>query len=422
MALENQLHEGMNMPFLNKQFMTAVAVFTTAGVVFGTAGPALAEDSTDAIQDSPEAAIESILMEGVDPETQRMSEEELLATASQPETKTNPARDLILEHVDALDGDNSQGLRTLGNELQELVAPATNVDEVRAVMSDREIQANIEGGQAAIETLPDVSAESGAVQLKHPSNDGRTISLAAKDSITTREHGDVVETKNPHTGVVSVSQVTEDMGGQVVSILNSPETPYVDFSTDLPNGYALSPEADGTVSIRDTLGQVEGKIGKAWAVDAKGKKLETTYEVLGDGTVRQHIDTTDAAFPIVADPSWWWWTATVAKCAVEIAIAFTPIKIGKVLANLRNLINRSKVVAQAVKALGGLKNAAISFLKYSINTLRKKLGNWGKKLPRYSLTAAQRKHAGKIFSFLGLGLFEFLGFGGCGLLVREIVK
>lgn len=436
------------MPLFDKPVMFPVAVIAMTSLVFGTAGPALSEEQ---LSDRPDLTIdaESILMEGVDPSVAMMSEDQLLAKAQEGSdlNVANPARDLIVQRMTEAkhasgqaeatadqhgdhalsvqsrkpltDKQNSGALETV---LSELVAPSGNVDDVQAVMAEKDISAAMEQNGYSAESLPQVDEQRGTVRLTHPSKEGRSVSISPKGSTKVNEIEGVVESKNEDTGVLSVSQVTSDMGGQVVSLLNSAETPYVDFEATLPMGYALAPEADGTVSIRDTMGQVEGKIDNAWAVDANGKKLATHYEVLGDGTLRQHVDTTDASFPIAADPSWHWWVATSAMCAVELALLLTPVKVATIVARLRSLVKSSRAIQRAVSALGGIKNSAIVVLKSAANRLKSALGKWGKALPSFKLTATQAAKGREILGKIGLGIWELLGFGSCFSIIKEVSK
>lgn len=58
---------------------------------------------------------------------------------------------------------------------------------------------------------------------------------------------------------------------------------------------------DGSVTVSDGV-EFLGGIAVPWAVDAEGRSLPTHYEVDG-ATLTQIVDTTDAVFPVVADPT-----------------------------------------------------------------------------------------------------------------------
>ena len=77
----------------------------------------------------------------------------------------------------------------------------------------------------------------------------------------------------------------------------------------LPNGDTAQVNDTGGVDfvrpMADTGGAtvIDGGISAAWAVDANGNEVPTTYEVTGDAVV-QHVDpAADAAYPITADPA-----------------------------------------------------------------------------------------------------------------------
>lgn len=101
---------------------------------------------------------------------------------------------------------------------------------------------------------------------------------------------------------VSDTTVLPD-GVRVMSLLDEGESSAT-FSVDVPSGASLVPNgggfdvvvnADGT---KLSLGQIEAP----WAVDANGVQLPTSYVWDGD-TLTQHVETTGAAYPIVADPA-----------------------------------------------------------------------------------------------------------------------
>ncbi|ROS52552.1 hypothetical protein [Frigoribacterium sp. PhB24] len=93
-----------------------------------------------------------------------------------------------------------------------------------------------------------------------------------------------------------------DDGVQVLTVLDQGETA-ADFAVDVPDGAVLRDEGDRvTVAVESeglvlTLAEFE----QPWAVDARGESLPTSYSIEGN-TITQTVDTTDATFPVVADP------------------------------------------------------------------------------------------------------------------------
>jgi hypothetical protein len=81
------------------------------------------------------------------------------------------------------------------------------------------------------------------------------------------------------------------------------------FPISLPPGGNLKKNADGSISISQTVVLSDGTAAKletgfidaSWATDAKGRSVKTWFEVNGN-TVTQHIQHQNAAYPVVADP------------------------------------------------------------------------------------------------------------------------
>ncbi|MFV0407507.1 MAG: hypothetical protein ACK5LN_11940 [Propioniciclava sp.] len=92
-------------------------------------------------------------------------------------------------------------------------------------------------------------------------------------------------------GTKAVSQVAEDLEGQIVVRIEDPSISYVDFQYTLPGGYLLQSAADGGFNLVDAHGEIQGSIRAAWARDAVGQVLDTRYEVLPGNVIRQHVHT-----------------------------------------------------------------------------------------------------------------------------------
>lgn len=75
------------------------------------------------------------------------------------------------------------------------------------------------------------------------------------------------------------------------------------FEDVVPAGWTIDKAVDGAYDVRDADGRQTGsRILAPWAVDAVGRALPTHFEVQGQ-SLRQVVDTTDAAYPIVMDPT-----------------------------------------------------------------------------------------------------------------------
>jgi hypothetical protein len=88
---------------------------------------------------------------------------------------------------------------------------------------------------------------------------------------------------------------------QVVNIKNSEAPKAYQFPIELSRGYNMKINTRGGVDIINNSGQIESGILPPWAKDAEGKDIKTWYTLDGN-ILTQHIDTTNAIYPILADP------------------------------------------------------------------------------------------------------------------------
>jgi len=92
-------------------------------------------------------------------------------------------------------------------------------------------------------------------------------------------------------------------------ILNGPQDPTtISFNANVPPGSTISHDADtGEIVIATPAGKIT-TLAPALAVDAAGEKVPASY-TLTDTTLTLTVDTTDATFPVIADPheAYRWW-------------------------------------------------------------------------------------------------------------------
>ncbi|WP_457254699.1 hypothetical protein [Pedococcus sp. P5_B7] len=84
------------------------------------------------------------------------------------------------------------------------------------------------------------------------------------------------------------------------------------FEDVVPEDWTIHEAVDGAFDVRDADGRATGtRILAPWAVDAVGRALPTHFEVRGQ-SLRQVVDTTDAVYPVVMDPTvtsgWYYFT------------------------------------------------------------------------------------------------------------------
>jgi hypothetical protein len=123
------------------------------------------------------------------------------------------------------------------------------------------------------------------------------------------------------TGAVLPTYAQDHSGSvRMIAVVPSASKSTVTYNLNLPTGAELTPQDDGTVAVTRPIpsstipvdtdpadagthyNQLLGTISPAWAVDAVGHSLATSYSTGTDGLVTQTVDTTGATFPVVADP------------------------------------------------------------------------------------------------------------------------
>lgn len=260
----------------------------------------------------------------------------------------------------------------------------------------------------------------------------------------------------PSTDVVT--RATGD-GVQIVAVLNDENAPdSISFPVDLPEGGRLVAQPDGGVlvqapvqvetvpeaeanrvlaaieaitgdldadgelteaqiaqledipaaqTVTETQIQTVAEIKPAWAKDANDAPVETRYEIDGD-TVKQVVDTENAAFPITADPNWAWWTWTTAACGAEIAaLSVGGLKVVQAFAKSERIIRASSKALNAYKQLGN-----------SVKKVMDKLWTYIK--DRKRLSAAQVTALRDLFKAVGTTLGNILGVGSCIEIARQL--
>ncbi|SNC74270.1 hypothetical protein SAMN05445756_2188 [Kytococcus aerolatus] len=287
------------------------------------------------------------------------------------------------------------------------------------VWGDRDELVN---GRGAIMAMPSPADGDDPNDIEYMSSDlEHSMVLELPDNAVTHQEGGAVIAETPGRPTI-VTQLTTTGRAQAMGILNSPDEELV-FDFQLPAGHTWETAADGGLHLIDSTGTPQATVDTPWAVDANGQQLPTHYVVEGE-SIRQVVDTTDAAFPVVADPSWWWWTSTGGMCATEIAgIAFAPlaaVKVYNIAKRLKTVAERSSKVRAAVQKVGGYRDAVKAVAKRLGQ--RVKNSSAGKYIPLggLALTATQQQAADQIISFMGDNIWDFMGFGSCGSIIREL--
>ncbi|MEU9711040.1 hypothetical protein AB0E21_20895 [Streptomyces sp. NPDC047967] len=169
-----------------------------------------------------------------------------------------------------------------------------------------------ETGQGATRVVVP-SASSEAVEITAPGGKTLRLGLPDEQSVTgvKSPSGTVVYTGAGRSTDVAV-QPTADGGARALVVLKDGSAPQEHrFELGLPEGFGLRAAEDGGYDIGFVSEGVEAMVGHidpAWAKDANGRAVDTSYRVDG-GTLVQSVEYEDStAFPVVADPkvTWGW--------------------------------------------------------------------------------------------------------------------
>ncbi len=127
-----------------------------------------------------------------------------------------------------------------------------------------------------------------------------TTAAVAEDSVG----GEGVRLFEHGNGATSVPLVKDDGSVQILTLIDDAAAPEsYSYSIDVAEGATLAVDEDGAVHITSADGEFVGGVAPAWAVDASGAPVPTSYRVDGT-TLTQLIDHDGGqyAYPIVADP------------------------------------------------------------------------------------------------------------------------
>lgn len=105
-------------------------------------------------------------------------------------------------------------------------------------------------------------------------------------------------------GSSSLSVVKADGSLQMATVITSASAPRnYRYSFELQGGWQMIENENGSVAIFDDNGVWAAGVAPAWAKDAVGRDVQTSYEVIGSDLI-QNVNLDDPAiqYPVVADP------------------------------------------------------------------------------------------------------------------------
>jgi hypothetical protein len=206
---------------------------------------------------------------------------------------------------------------------------------------------------------------------------------------------------------------------------------------DAPNRYTYEISdgipflnTDGSVDIKKNLPKIDeegefvtgdngefvyelftvGKFDVPWAKDATGNDVDTHYEIVNNAVVQVIGFDENTQFPVTADPSVDW--VSVFWCAVELLVFIAAMAsstfVIKIITKVTAVVKKSAKIAKLVSSLGGVKKLFSKFRAYILN--------------KNSLSKTDRAAVGTVLLFLGDNVLDFLGFGSCGKVARDLFR
>jgi hypothetical protein len=186
-------------------------------------------------------------------------------------------------------------------------------DDVSVLVSEAAQSAGapaaVSADKSAVVNVPQEASEGIVVQAA----DGATFTVSAPVGVSigtgaTAADGSTVYRGEKGDPDVTVTPVQD---GVRISTVLWDASDSASFGYPLPEGVDAEVQPDGGVTLTRAVevegsadvAEVVGEVEPAWAVDADGVAVPTAY-VVADGMLTQEVDATDAAFPVVADPTW----------------------------------------------------------------------------------------------------------------------
>jgi hypothetical protein len=212
------------------------------------------------------------------------------AAAQAVETNTGIGVETALAAVTSIN-DTSQA----NDVLKQVAEVATDAQGISA------IDAKVSGVSITLPTDP-----SNSVVMQSASGVSLSIDLPkgeSADNNVVLQTGAVAYDANDGSSTAAIVKTDGSIQfSTVIENEHAPSTYTYDFSSSATLTFTVDPQT-GSVSVTDTNGKWVGGIAPAWAMDSKGKKVETFYTLEGS-SLTQHVDFTQpgVTFPIVADP------------------------------------------------------------------------------------------------------------------------
>lgn len=186
------------------------------------------------------------------------------------------------------------------------VVDSLNALQDAGLLGDRDLE-TLGAIEGSIESTTRIDTDFDRITVSVMGSTGVMSSISIADpSIGARvEVGGLSILSSDDTGYNYAVMSDHDAGPASLIIAHDESAPQsVEFEISAGGGPAvLTPMEFGYVLIETQSGDYVNALKPAWALDADGEPIETSYEINGS-TLIQHLDLTDANFPVVADPQY----------------------------------------------------------------------------------------------------------------------
>lgn len=108
----------------------------------------------------------------------------------------------------------------------------------------------------------------------------------------------------PSRGMSASATIERADGIQLLAYISGPQAPTSYTYKFVFSGTQRLDIREGVVVVRDASGISEFVIGTPWAVDAKGKRVSTFYEIRGSSLIQtvDHQSDPSISYPVIVDP------------------------------------------------------------------------------------------------------------------------
>lgn len=170
-----------------------------------------------------------------------------------------------------------------------------------SAFADANLNSTTEVGDVTV-TVPDSTADK--LGLESISGKSVEVSLPFSDTAAPAEEvGDGMVEYDNLNGSSTVPILKEDGSVQITTIIDGPTAPSTyAYQFDLTDGQYLEMQDNGSVAIFNADRSFGGGIAAAWAIDAAGESVQTSYSISGSTLTQTVLHSEQSTYPVVADP------------------------------------------------------------------------------------------------------------------------